>query len=213
MMPAWSFPVVRATRVLTAGVPPRTTRVTPGDSPVSQPAPATDESRRNSRRRQFTVMRLAPGDTTVAPPGRRRASERGTASAATDAADLNNDGWVDLFVANGMSRDFVNADLLGQMRERGHRGWAGTPMLREANPAFRNLGDLEFESVGPAWGLGQVSVSMAAATADLDRGDDLDPVVMNLGAPLSLLRNDGRTAHTNTVTAGIGVPLLRVREE
>jgi len=33
-------------------------------------------------------------------------------------ADLDNDGRVDLFIANGMSRDFVNADLVGRMRDR-----------------------------------------------------------------------------------------------
>jgi len=119
-----------------------------------------------------------------------------TGLAATDwtwspkFADLDNDGWVDLFIANGMSRDFLNADLLGRMRERGHPGWLKMPMLREPNLAYRNLGDLRFENVGQSWGLDQVSVSYGAAVADLDRDGDLDLIVMNLGESVSLFRND-----------------------
>jgi hypothetical protein len=110
-------------------------------------------------------------------------------------ADFDNDGWVDLFVANGMSRDYINADLLGQMRERGHQGWRNLPVLREANLAFRNLGDLRFASIGPAWGLDQVSASFGAAVADLDRDGDLDLVVTSLGEPVALYRNDERARH------------------
>lgn len=110
-------------------------------------------------------------------------------------ADFDNDGWVDLFVANGMSRDYVNADLLGTMRERGHHGWKDKPVLREANLAFRNLGDLRFASVGPAWGLDQMSASFGAAVADLDRDGDLDLIVTSLGEPVALYRNDEPSGH------------------
>jgi hypothetical protein len=110
-------------------------------------------------------------------------------------ADFDNDGWVDLFIANGMSRDYVNADLLGQMRERGHRGWRDRPVLREANLAFRNLGDLHFAGSGPAWGLDQVSASFGAAVADLDRDGDLDVIVTSFGEAIALYRNDGRSGH------------------
>ena len=106
--------------------------------------------------------------------------------------DLDNDGWVDLFIANGMSRDFVNSDLWNRMKERGHRGWLNTPVLREANLAFRNLGDLHFQSVGQEWGLDQVSASYGAALADLDRDGDLDLIVTNFGEPISVYRNTGR---------------------
>lgn len=110
-------------------------------------------------------------------------------------ADFDNDGWMDVFIANGMSRDYINAELASQMRERGHRGWRELPVLREANLAFRNLGDLRFASVGSSWGLDQASASFTAAVADLDRDGDLDLVVMSLGEPLALYRNDEVAGH------------------
>jgi hypothetical protein len=104
--------------------------------------------------------------------------------------DLDNDGWIDLFIANGMSRDFINADLLQQMKERVNRSWLRTPPLQEANLAFRNLGDLRFQSVGKEWGLDRVSASYGAALGDLDRDGDLDLVVTMFGEPISVYRND-----------------------
>jgi hypothetical protein len=109
--------------------------------------------------------------------------------------DLDNDGWTDLFIANGMSRDFVNSDLLARMKERGNKGWLNMPILREANLAFRNLGDLRFESVGKKWGLDQISASYGAALADLDRDGDLDLVVTNFEEPVSIYRNTSTTGN------------------
>ncbi|MCI0539512.1 MAG: CRTAC1 family protein, partial [Verrucomicrobiales bacterium] len=109
--------------------------------------------------------------------------------------DLDNDGWTDLFIANGMSRDFVNGDLLNRMKERGNRGWLSTPVLREANLAFRNLGDLQFKKVGTEWGLDQISASSGAAFADLDRDGDLDLIVANFGEPVSVFRNASEAGH------------------
>lgn len=106
-------------------------------------------------------------------------------------ADLDNDGWVDLFIANGMSRDFINADLLPRMKQRDSLGWRNTPMLREENMAFQNLGNLTFRRVGREWGLDQVSASFCATLADFDRDGDLDLIVMQLGEPLLCYRNNG----------------------
>jgi len=109
--------------------------------------------------------------------------------------DFDNDGWVDLFIANGMSRDFVNADLLRAFRDRGNRNWKETPPLREANLAFRNRGDLAFEESGASWGLNQLTASFGAAVGDLDRDGDLDLIVMNFGEPLSVFQNNSTQGH------------------
>ena len=134
-----------------------------------------------------------------------------TGMAATDwtwgprLEDFDNDGRVDVFIANGMMRDVQNADL-GLFADRTFGGgsaawakfWAAQPMQKEANFAFRNAGDLRFENVSTNWGLGRVGVSLGSATADFDNDGALDLAVLNADAPLSIYRN--RTPQTNSVT-------------
>lgn len=117
--------------------------------------------------------------------------------------DFDNDGRVDVFIANGMWRDVQNADLgafadrtLGAGTPRWAKFWAAQPLLKEANLAFRNLGDLRFARVEQPWGLGRVGVSFGAATADFDHDGDLDLVVQNADAPLSVYRNDSAQGHS-----------------
>ncbi len=115
--------------------------------------------------------------------------------------DFDLDGRVDLFVSNGMSRDFMNSDLAAAVRAREDWKWRTTPILEQPNLAFRNLGGLSFQSVGAAWGLDQKAASYGAALADLDRDGDLDLAVVDFGQALSLYRNNG--------TAGAGL-LIRL---
>src|SRR5207248_9674997 len=75
--------------------------------------------------------------------------------------------------------------------------WAGQPMQKEANQAFRNLGDLRFERIESRWGLGRVGVSLGAATADFDNDGRLDLVVNNADVPLSIYRN--RSSSGNSI--------------
>jgi len=110
-------------------------------------------------------------------------------------ADFDNDGWVDLFIANGMSRDYVHEDLLAQMGQPGAPSWRTQRALLERNLAFRNLGDLRFQRSESSWGLDKLSAGFGASVADLDRDGDLDLAVMNFGELPSLYRNGEANAH------------------
>ena len=109
--------------------------------------------------------------------------------------DFDNDGWIDLFIANGMSRDYVHEDLQARMAQPAAPGWRSQPVLRERNLAFRNLGGLRFERAETKWGLDLLSASFGACVADFDADGDLDLAVMNFDATFSLYRNREAVAH------------------
>ena len=112
---------------------------------------------------------------------------------AVKLADFDNDGYVDAYFTNGMTRSFndsdfrADADSLKTMTE--WDAYAQTAPRLESNLAFRNMGDLRFNDVSDEWGLNHHGISAAASYADLDRDGDLDVVVANLNEPVSVYRN------------------------
>jgi hypothetical protein len=108
-------------------------------------------------------------------------------------ADLDNDGWEDVYTTNGFTRDYLNSDFNLQMQKQKDNSdalaWYEAPELKEANLAFRNDHHLHFTNVAQDWGLADVGISFGAAMGDLDQDGDLDLVVNNFDGPPSIYRN------------------------
>jgi hypothetical protein len=94
--------------------------------------------------------------------------------------DYDNDGWLDIYVANGHVNPQVDDHSFGVT-------------YRQRDLLFHNLRDGRFEEVGEELGLGITAdfVGRGLATADYDNDGDLDLLVTNLDASPLLLRNDG----------------------
>ena len=91
--------------------------------------------------------------------------------------DGDNDGWLDLFVANG--HIYPQVDL--------HTSGIG---YAQHNLYYRNVGGL-FQSSASSVGLGLVKVSRGAAFGDYDNDGDIDILVVNLNDTPTLLENRG----------------------
>jgi hypothetical protein len=114
--------------------------------------------------------------------------------------DLDNDGRLDLFVTNGMERESTNTDLIARQSESDTAAeriqvMHDSPVLAETHLAFRNLGNLQFENAGAAWGLDQKGVSFGTAFGDLSGDGNLDIVYANYQGGVTILRNDNDTPH------------------
>jgi hypothetical protein len=89
--------------------------------------------------------------------------------------DLDNDGFLDAYVVNGMAAREMFGHLLNDE-------------LVEENQAFRNDGRGAFLPA-PEWGLNATASGRSMSMADLDQDGDLDVLINNLLAPALLLEN------------------------
>lgn len=117
---------------------------------------------------------------------------------ATLFADFDNDGWKDLYVANGFPKDVTDRDFSDFRTYAGNlvsqeELIAAIPEVKSPNFLFRNTGNLNFENVTKDWGLAYPSFSNGAAYADLDLDGDLDLVTNNIDDPAFIFENKSNT--------------------
>ena len=113
-------------------------------------------------------------------------------------ADFDNDGLKDLFVTNGVDRDYTNQDARGKLYEIMRSGKSMQlqavldmiPTERIDNYIYQNNRDLTFSKKIKEWGLEDPGYSNGAAFADLDNDGDLDLVTNNLYDAAGVYRNN-----------------------
>ncbi len=97
-----------------------------------------------------------------------------------DFIDVNNDGWLDLFIANGhLDDNIAEIDPIGT--------------YAQPNQLFLNDRGIRF-SENPDPAIAQQNVSRGTAFGDIDNDGDVDIVVSNLKDAPTVLRNDSDNA-------------------
>jgi enediyne biosynthesis protein E4 len=124
--------------------------------------------------------------------------------------DMDNDGYNDIFVCNGVIKDVTNLDfrtyfandVLQKMIQTGVKDDVASvlqhiPASAMLHKAYRNLGDLQFADMGQSWGFTQPSFANGAAYADLDNDGALDLVINNMNGPAFVYKNNSRNLNHN----------------
>lgn len=115
--------------------------------------------------------------------------------------DLDLDGYEDVFVTTGHTRDSLNADAVDailkarrvrKLTDQEHRELKKRhfPLLNLHNQAFRNRGDLTFEDKAKDWGFEHVGTTHGMCMADLDNDGDHDVIVNHLNDSAGIYRNE-----------------------
>ncbi len=146
------------------------------------------------------MLQLNNGDGTFSEVGQLAGISNTDWSWSALAADYDNDGQRDLYITNGYNRDYTNLDFIAYMdnyvqkkgrlqREDVLEIIKNMPASNVTNYLFRGNGELHFDNITNACGMGQPSNSNGAVYADLDKDGDLDLIVNNVNKPAFIYEN------------------------
>ncbi|MEW4923214.1 VCBS repeat-containing protein [Algibacter sp. 2305UL17-15] len=117
--------------------------------------------------------------------------------------DLDNDGWKDVYITNGIKRDLRNNDFTKELSkytrdyiQENHKTLAEKiPSEPVDNYVYKNMGDLNFKKRNAKWKFKYKGYTNGAAYGDLDNDGDLDLVINNLEDTSMVFENKVATAN------------------
>jgi hypothetical protein len=163
------------------------------------------ENLTNDYYHQFTrnMLHLNNGDGTFSEIGRYANVQSTDWSWGALIFDMNNDGYKDLFVANGIFQDLTDQDFIQYFSNREvvktivqgrnvdyEKLISSIPTEKLSNFAFQNQGKWSFSDQSSDWGLAKPSFSNGSAYGDLDNDGDFDLVVNNVNMPAFVFQNN-----------------------
>jgi hypothetical protein len=124
--------------------------------------------------------------------------------------DVDNDGWKDLFITNGIYRRANDLDYV-KFLTGGNRFFPSKdntdvpnsvlyekmPLHPNINYIYKNNRDLTFSNMAKEWGFDIRSYSNGATYADLDNDGDLDLIINNINDQAFIYRNNSQNLTGN----------------
>jgi len=124
--------------------------------------------------------------------------------------DMDNDGFRDIYVTNGVNHDLTDIDfvdffaneIIQKMALTGKKEAIDSiinkmPVAPQQNYAYKNNQDITFKDETKNWGFAIPSLSNGAAYGDLDNDGDLDLVINNVNMKAFVYRNNTESQTDN----------------